>query len=532
MSIERITCVQFFGEFPDFCSRLVLPDYGLPLIGTILSQAGYDVKVYVERIEPPAWERVAASDLLCFSSMCAGADKMRRFAQRVRSKHPIPIVVGGVHASYFPELCLQYCDYVVIGEGDETILELVGALEDGAGVEKVPGIAFRNGGRVCCTPARPGPSRFDTIPDYSLIEGYSRMGPLGMLMQRKKPWLTVQSSRGCPFNCSFCIVSTMFPGGYRTRGVDSVIRDMRDKRPFGRQLVFVDNEFAADRSYAKKLLRRIIREDFGFRIVVFARVEVAEDDELLDLMRQAGVTHVYQGYESLLPETLAAYNKRQHLGQIKAAISKLHARGFGILASFVMGGDGDNLETTRRTVDFVIEQGLFNAYFWPIMGYFPEKRFGYQTILPQYRSIFLAWKYYDGHFVTHFPLNMSPSQLQRALIDAYRSIYAPPQILAAIRRRKFADAQAKIFLRYLWRDIEREVRAYLPFLEQIEEGLYDPEGRLREDLLQRRVAKNPRWTFQAATRPVPAAATTPPRDVVAEKENLTCLSRDSGKRER
>ena len=504
MEIKKITCIQFYGEFPDFCSRLVVPDYGLPLIGTILSHAGYDVKVYVERIKPPDWDRIAASDLVCFSAWCAGADKMCRLGMEIRSRLRIPIIVGGVHASYFPESCLQYCDYVVFGEGDETIVELVEALSNGREVKQVAGIAYRTGNGVHYTSRRSALSTFNTIPDYSLIEGYSRMGLLDIVLQGKKPWLTVQASRGCPFNCAFCVVNTMFPGSYRTRDVESVIADLRDKRRYGRDLIFVDNEFAADRSHAKKLLRRMIEEDFDFKIVVFARVEVIEDDELLSLMRQAGVVYIYQGYESIQPETLAALNKRQNIEQIKASIDKLHSLGFGIFGSFVMGADTDTAESMRQTIDFVIEQKLFNAYFWPIMGLFPEKRLGYQTIIPWYRGIFLNWKYYDGYFVTHFPLQMKPSQLQRILVDGYRSIYSPSQVLGAMKRGKFGDARAKLLLRYLWHDIEKGVRAYLPFLEEIEEGLYGAGGQLLEKVLLQRVEKNPRWTFQAGKQTVKA----------------------------
>lgn len=70
--IKKITCIQLGGEFPDFCYRLVMPDYGLPVIGTILAEAGYDVKVYMEHIKPPEWDRIAESDLVCFSSLSVG----------------------------------------------------------------------------------------------------------------------------------------------------------------------------------------------------------------------------------------------------------------------------------------------------------------------------------------------------------------------------------------------------------------------------------------------------------------------------
>jgi len=524
--IKKITCIQLHGEFPDFCSRLVMPDYGLPLIGTILSEIGYDVRVYIERIKPPEWDRIAESDLICFSSWNAGADKTYRLAKEIRSRIGIPTIIGGVHASYFPESCLQYCDYVVFGEGDETIVELVKTLTYGGEVERVAGIAYRVGDQVHYTAPRSGPTRFDTIPNFSLIEGYPRMGPLDILIQRKKPVLTVQSSRGCPFNCTFCIVNTMFPNGYRTRDVESVILDLQDKRKYGRELIFVDNEFAADRSYAKKLLRRMIEEDFDFDIVVFARVEVTEDDELLALMRQAGISCIYQGYESIHPETLIALNKRQNPEQIMAAIGKLHSFGFSVLASFVVGADADTLEAIQFTVDFVLHQKLTNAYFWPLGGYFPEKKSGYQTITPWYRTIFLGWSYYDGHFVTHFPLQMSPSTLQRALIDAYRTTYSPTQIVQALRCQKFADAYKKFLFRYQLGDIEKGVREYIPFLEEFEDGLYDSDGNLCEDLLVKRVEKDPRWTFQAGNQTMETLGIRPLELPIHEKGNMTCVPKD------
>jgi anaerobic magnesium-protoporphyrin IX monomethyl ester cyclase len=523
MEIEKITCIQLENEFPDFCYRLVMPDYGLPLIGTILSQAGYDVKVYIEHIKPPQWDRIAASNLICFSSLNAGADKTYRLAKKIRLRLGIPIIIGGTHASYYPESCLQYCDYVVVGEGDETIVELIETLASGGDIKQVCGIAYRVGEQIHHTPPRPVPATFDTVPNFSLIEGYSRMNFLDILVHRKKPLLTVQSSRGCQYNCTFCIVNTMFPGGYRKKNIESVVRDLWDKRQYGKKLIFVDNEFAAHPAHTKKLLRRMIDEDFGFNIVVFSRVEISQDDELLALMRQAGISHIYQGYESVQPQTLLLYDKLQTLEQIIASIEKLHSFGFGILGSFVVGADTDTLETMRCTVNFVVEQKLSNAYFFPIWGHFPEQRNGYQTIIPWYRSIFRGWGYSDGHYVTHFPLQMPPSKLQRAIIDAYRTIYSPIQVFRALKNRRFVDAKWKILLRYLWRSIDEEPVKYISFLEEIEHGLYDSDGHLCEDLLIQRLQKNPRWTFQAGNRTIEALGLSPLVLPKPGERNITCL---------
>lgn len=523
MPIKKITCIQLGGEFPDFCHRMIMPDYGMPLIGTLLADAGYDVTVYIEHVKPPEWDRIAASDLVCFSSLCAGADKTYRLAQEVRSRLGLPTIIGGTHASYFPESCLQHVDYVVFGEGDETIVELINTLSGGGDVGGVAGIAYKVGDRIHRTRPRPGPTRFDTAPNFSLIEGYRRMSWLDTLWQRRKALLTAQASRGCHFKCTFCIVNTMFPDGYRKRDIEAVIRDLRDKRQYGRELMFVDNDFAAVRPYTKALLRRMVEENLDLDMVVFARVEIAKDEELLTLMRRAGISYVYQGYESVQPETLSAYNKRQSLNQIVAAIEKLHAFGFGILGSFVVGADTDTLDTIHRTVDFVLEQRLSNAYIFPIWGHFPEERFGYKTIVPWYRSIFRGWGYCDGHYVTHFPLQMPPSKFQRALMDAYRTIYAPTQALRAITQGRYGDARWKLIHRYLWGDIEAGIRAYIPFLEELEEGLYDPSGRLREDLLVERVEKDGRWTFQAGNRTLQTLGLSPLELPLPGKRNITCL---------
>jgi anaerobic magnesium-protoporphyrin IX monomethyl ester cyclase len=523
MRIEKVTCIQLSGEYPDFCYRLVMPDYGMPFIGTVLAEAGYDVAVYMEHVKSPEWARIAESDVVCFSTLSAGADKTRRLATRIKQQLGIPIVIGGTHATYFPESCLEFADYVVFGEGDETIIDLIDALSTNRPVATVPGIAYLEHGRTTRTLPRVGPARFDTVPDFSLIQGYRRMSVLDIFRQGKVPLLTVQSSRGCQFKCTFCIVNTMFEAGYRKRDVESVIRDLRDKRQYGRELLFVDNDFAAIRPYTKKLLRRMIEENLDFDILVLTRIEVARDDELLDLMRRAGITQIYQGYESVQPETLLGYDKKQTLDKIVAAIDKLHQFGFRISGSFVVGADTDTLQTIERSVEFVLDHNLTIAYFFPVWGHYPEQIRGYQAIVPWYRSIFRAWKYCDGNFVTHFPLHMRPSQLQRALIDAPRRVFAPSRMLDALRRGKPQDAKEKLTHRYMWWTIAKGLNAYVPFLEQLEDGLYDDSDTLLESRLIDRVRADGSWTFREGNRALETLGVSPLQLPVVSRNNITCV---------
>lgn len=523
MRIRKIVCIQMGGEFPDFCYRLVMPDYGMPLIGTILAEAGYEVVVFMEHVQAPVWDIVRDADLVCFSSLNAGAGKTYALADRVRTELDVPTIIGGTHATYYPESCLDHVDYVVLGEGDETVLDLVDALERAGDVREVPGIAFRDGDEVVRTAKRPGPQSFETIPKFELIHGYPNMNFWDVLRRRKKPLMTAQSSRGCPFKCTFCIVNTMFETGYRKREIESVIEDLRDKRRYGRELIFVDNDFAQMRSRTKALLRRMVEEEFGFQMTIFTRVESTRDDELLELMARAGVVRVYQGYESVHPDTLKEYSKRQTLEQIVRAIEKLHAYDFHILGSFVLGADTDTPATIEATVEFVLQQKLSMGYFFPVWGHFPEQINGYNTIVPWYRSIFRGWEYCDGNFVNHFPLNMPPSRLQELLIDAHLTVYSGRQIVGALRERGPAAARHKLLHRYSWNFMERHHREHIGWLQELEQGLYDARGRLREERLVERVREDPRWTFQAGNRAIGTLGLSPLELPIPQERNITCV---------
>ena len=504
--IRRIVCIQLEGDFPDFCHRLVMPDYGLPLIGSVLAEAGFDVTVFVEHIQRPSWEAIAAADLVCLSTLSAGAEKTYRLGDRIRAELGIPVVVGGTHATYFDRDVLQYADYVVRGEGDETILDLVDALSTGRDPASVDGISFMRGGEVVRTPRRPGPQRFDTIPDFGLIAGYRPMSRWDMLRQLRLPLVTVQASRGCHFHCTYCIVDTMFGGVYRKRDIESVIRDLRDKRRYGRELLFVDNEFGSFPSRTKALLRRIIEEDLDYDILVMARTDIAHQEELLALMRRAGVSSIYQGYESIEPSTLVSYDKRQTVERIESAIRTLHAFGFQISGSFVLGADTDTLQTVESTAQFVLDNGLRVAYFFPLWGHYTEAKNNHSTIIPRHRAIFMDWPHLDGNFVSHFPLKMRPSQLQAALIRAHQRVFSPLEIARALARRHYKTAWEKAAHHLMWSTIEKAVKDFIPWLEEIEHEFYDSSDRLLEGRLLDRWRTRPPWSLPRTLDLEPAAA--------------------------
>jgi radical SAM superfamily enzyme YgiQ (UPF0313 family) len=493
-NIRKITCIQMDSKYPDICHKLIMPDYGISIIGSVLAEHGYDVEIFIEHVQPPDWATISSSHLICISTMSAAASRTYHLADKIRSDLNIPVVIGGTHATYFLEDCLKHCDIVVLREGDDTIVELVNSLANNGALSGVAGIAYKENGRTVITACRRGPATFDTIQNYKLINGFRKFSWVDIHRKSRVPLLTVQSSRGCPFHCSFCIVDTMFDN-YRVRNIENIMADLTDKRQYGRKLLFVDNYFGADISYTKQLLKRMIEADFDFKIMVLCRIDIARDEELLALMRKAGIVALYIGIESIQPETLVGYAKGQTVEKIRSTVKKFHSFGFRLSGSFVVGADTDSLETIEATVRFAIESEIEVCYFFPIWGHYIEKKLGNRSIIPWYRSIFKGWDYCDGNFVTHFPKHMRPSDLQRAVIDAHRNVYSARVFLQFARRKNWVAIKEKAANLYAWKFIEKGLQEYIPWLKSLEKDFYDKNGRLIKNRLWEFVEKNPWWTF-------------------------------------
>jgi len=195
----KIVGIQLSGPYPDICYKLIMPDYGITIIGSVLAEKGYDVAIFIEHVEPPDWDAIAGCDLVMMSTFSAATQRTYDLADKIRSELNIPVVMGGTHATYFTADCLKHCDVVVLGEGDETVVEVAKTLLSGGTLGDIAGIAFRDNGRVQRTRERAGPKAFDTIQNYRLIRGFRRFKWPDILRRSRIPLLTAQSSRGCPF---------------------------------------------------------------------------------------------------------------------------------------------------------------------------------------------------------------------------------------------------------------------------------------------------------------------------------------------
>jgi radical SAM superfamily enzyme YgiQ (UPF0313 family) len=479
-------------------SRHFMPRYGTIAIATALKNAGYNVKVFCEfcgsKID---WKNVYSADYICFSLLSFCSFKGYKYADMIKKKYNTPIIFGGSHASVLPEDCLKHCDFVVRNEGEETLIDLLNVLENDGDPKKVKGISYKDEReKIIHNPNRNFMKSFDSAIDPSLIGGYRplkfRDKIKNFLLNKPVSHMPViQTSRGCPYNCTFCFARRELGNKYRTKNINFVIQDMKNTMRIFKNNYFliVDNDFTINREHTKKLLRKIIKEfDSQLHFSVFARIEISDDIELLELMRKAGVDMVMIGVESLNEKTLIEFNKKQTVEKIKNSIKIIRSCGLQILPCIVFGSENDTLDSIRSAVKFCLNQDFKQICFYPVYDFPTQtKVLGTPQLFPDYRFIHMDWRFFTGNFVIHYPKKIKPSTLQKEIIDAYKKFYSRKKTLKRII--KYGDVN-EIDRFYSMKLIIKTMEQYARLLEVYEDGLYDENDNLMEKKLHDRPTSN------------------------------------------
>lgn len=410
---------------------------GLPILAEILHRKGYAVRVFDEKICPPPPEMLYDCDLLGVSIQTITAFQGYRIADQAR-KQGLPVVLGGVHATLNPDEAIRHADFVVRNEGEETLPELITALEQGNGFEKIQGLSFWSKQQVIHNPARPLRQKLDGLPwvDMRWIEGFQHplITPLNRLIY------FTQATRGCPFDCNFCSIVRTFGRGMRVRSPEDVVEEIKTRMlPSQGILFFHDDSLAGDREYLKALLATMLRKkavpSIGWHSQM--RADVIRDRELIRLMRQTKCLAATFGFESINPKTLKYMRKGQTPDLIQKCIKTMHNNNIFVIGFFVFGSDHDDVRTIRRTLLFAIEENVDFAGFMPLTP-FPGTPF-YQEMEKAGRIFSKDWELYDVEHVVYWPKKMTPLQLYLETLDCYRKFYTP-----LLRRKRMLKILARI----------------------------------------------------------------------------------------
>jgi radical SAM superfamily enzyme YgiQ (UPF0313 family) len=384
-----------------------------------------------------------------------------------------PVAYGGPHVSFLPEEALNHGDFVIRGEGEETLVELLNALNNRNDLDALGGLSYWEEDRPKSNPGRPLVENLDSlpIPDFSLIRGWNP----------RQAVVPIATSRGCPFACKFCSVVTMFGRGYRVRSVDQIMNEIRSNAAQARHLFFCDDNFAANPNRAKALLRRMKEEGGHPEWSTQVRAESASDPEFIELLKATGCWGVYIGFESASARVLKAYRKNQDEETMRRAIKAFHRQGIHIHGMFIIGSDEDTPETIRETIRFSIKNRVDSAQFMMLTPLPGTETF--QTLEQENRLLTRRWDLYDGTHVVFKPRSMTAEELQKVAYQALSSFYSWRAILKRLAKMDIYYG----YIRYYGRRLLKRAKARMEnhrrwlrdnFLDQVQ-NQFGPAWKIR-----------------------------------------------------
>ena len=273
-------------------------------------------------------------------------------AVRVKKYFDIPVVVGGSHASAVPEsmLASPSVDYVIRGEGERPLVELLHYLRGENDIRSVPNLSYKRNGRHCSNPIDENfPIDELPFPELSDTAGsaYQFAG---------KPMTFMITSRSCPHKCSFCSVHTTFGSNYRRRSLQNVLEEIELRHQLGYRVIdFEDDNLTYYKKTFKELCRRLIVR-FPDREMNFVAMNgisyLSLDDELLELMYHAGFSHLNLALVSS-DKTVRETTKRPHtLEAYLKIVEKAHALGYKVVSYQILGLPNESLESMVQTLAF------------------------------------------------------------------------------------------------------------------------------------------------------------------------------------
>ncbi len=317
--------------------RAAQPPLGLMTIAALLP-ASWPKRLVDTNVERLRDSDLAWADVALISGMHAQHEHLVAIVDRCRAAG-LRTVVGGPITSSMPQIEL-HADHVVIGEAESLIADLASDL------------SVNRAQLVYQAPERPQMST-SPLPDLRLIK------------MHRYSTMTVQYSRGCPFNCEFCDIIEIYGRKPRTKAVAQVLAELDQLRDAGwRDSVFiVDDNFIGNKPRAKQLLTAMAdwgrEHDYPFRFITEASLNLADDLELLQLFKDARFSSVFLGIETPDEASLIANNKLQNTRRsLLDSVQRIQSYGIEVMGGFILGFDTDREDVFDRMVDFIQSSGI------------------------------------------------------------------------------------------------------------------------------------------------------------------------------
>jgi radical SAM superfamily enzyme YgiQ (UPF0313 family) len=337
-----------------------IPPLGLLYIASyLINRTNHEVAVLDAQTEELTYEEIEDQistfrpDVVGITAYTLNLLDTLEIARRAKKVNPdVFVVVGGPHAFIYPKETagLEAVDFVISGEGEEAMAELVNALEAGTSLENIRGLHFKKNGEVYSTPTRDVISDLDALPfparSLLQIEKYRFVTAHGV------PATTMITSRGCLARCSFCNVPYHF---VRERSPRNIIAEMLECQEMGiGEIKFYDDSFNYSESRTIKLAQEIINSGVKMKYSITARVDKVSP-KMLELLRESGCIRIGYGIEAGDDKSLKTLRKGATVEMARRAVKMTKDAGIEVLAFFIIGIPGQTRDDVKKTIDFAIE---------------------------------------------------------------------------------------------------------------------------------------------------------------------------------
>lgn len=367
----------------------------------------------------------------------------------------VPIVLGGPHPTALPRQTLLQtsADIVVIGEGEETFLELVKVLGNGGTLDNIRGLAFKNNGEVTINQPRELIKDIDKLPfpakDLLPLDRYYLPPTKRIRSERATNMIT---SRGCPFECTFCMARSIWGRKTRLRSIENVLDEIEENVEIFNltEFSFHDELFTFKRSRIIELCRAIVARGLDISWVCMARAGTV-DAELLEYMKKGGCGKISFGFESGNQNMLSLMNKKETLANAVESVRLCKQAGIRVGGAFILGHPGETLESIQDTIRFAIELDVDTAAFFIAIPY-PGTALYNLALENGYIEKDPDWRRFAPVSKLESPMvlpNISPQELQEWKRRAYRSFYLRPRYILRKLKSSYRYGEMKSLFRGL-----------------------------------------------------------------------------------
>lgn len=347
-----------------------LPPLGIAFIARHLSNMGMDCDIYdfsVDKsgLKPFFEEKIRSYKIIgmpVFITTCPGVLK---FAEEIKkADKTAKVVLGGPHVTLFPEdLFNDNVDFLITGEGEKPFHQLaLRILDNRSDYADIGGLHYKDGTSFRFTFGGEPLADLDAI-GLPLIEKFNLkkyQPPVHILGNKVRHTLT---TRGCPYQCTFCAAAQIMGRKIRYRSVDSIMRELKNYADSGcDSVIFYDDSFTIDKTRVIELSKRMISEKIRVKWACFTRTDLL-NRELLARMRDAGCYLITFGCESGNDKTLSLLKKGLSVEQNREGIRLTAEAGIMAASTFMMGLPGESYGDMLATIDFALGSGLTFAYF-------------------------------------------------------------------------------------------------------------------------------------------------------------------------